>query len=153
MCKLYVLSLKFKQSMLYHIAATCYAISKSHRQNFIKSFCKDFGFSVPNNRSKTPRVLSILPVGQNFLDKLLILHIVNVITKLCRSAELSGSFPCCLSGYHTTMSELCANYQKPVNNLQRSVRAGSVNDKFTIPLCYYRRGWFIMDFTELYAQK
>ena len=51
------------------------------------------------------------------------------------------------------MSELCANYQKPVNNLQRSVRAGSVNDKFTIPLCYYRRGWFIMDFTELYAQK
>ena len=78
---------------------------------------------------------------------------VNVITKLCRSADLSGSLPCCLSGYHTAMSELCAKYQKPVNNLQRSVRAGSVNDKFTIPLCYYRRGWFIMDFTELYAQK
>ena len=91
LCKLYVLSLKFKQSTLCHIAATCYAISKPYRQNFIKSFYKDFSFSVPNNCPKTPRILSILPVGQNFLDKLLILYIVNVITKLCRSAALSGS--------------------------------------------------------------
>ena len=51
------------------------------------------------------------------------------------------------------MSELCSNCQQVVNILQRFVRAGRVNDKFTIPLCYYRRGWFIMDFTELYAQK
>ena len=87
----YGVSLIFKQSYPQCHAASCYAISKAHRQNFIKSFCKDFGFPVPNNRPKTPRILSILPVGQNFLDKLLILHIVNVITKLCRSAALSDS--------------------------------------------------------------
>ena len=68
------------------IAAACYAISKPYRQNFIKSFCKDFGFSVPNNCPKKLQILYILPVGQNFHDKLLILHIVNVITKLRRSA-------------------------------------------------------------------
>ena len=36
-------------------------------------------------------------MGNFFHDKLLILHIVNVITKLCRSADLSGSLPCCLA--------------------------------------------------------
>ena len=85
------ISLIFSQLTSHWGASSWYTLSKPYRQNFIKSFCKDFGFSAPNNRPKTPRILSILPVGQNFLDKLLILHIVNVITKLCRSAALSDS--------------------------------------------------------------
>ena len=45
-----------------------------------------FGFVVPNNSPKKPRILVTLPDAQNFYVLLLILHIVNVITKLRRSA-------------------------------------------------------------------
>ena len=50
-----------------------------------------FGLVVPNNSPKKLRILVRLPDGVFFRPKLLILHFVNVITKLCRSAALSDS--------------------------------------------------------------
>ena len=43
-----------------------------------------FGLVVPNNSPKKLRILVRLPDGVFFRPKLLILHFVNVITKLCR---------------------------------------------------------------------
>ena len=46
-----------------------------------------FGLVVPNNSPKKLRILVRLPDGVFFRPKLLILHFVNVITKLCSTAS------------------------------------------------------------------
>ena len=87
-----VLSLNFKRIIPHCSAVASHAISKAHRQNFIKSFSQLFCFlrtkQSPHKAKKTIHY-AILAV---FLPKLLILHFVNVITKLSCSAQ---------SGAHT----------------------------------------------------
>ena len=124
------LSLNFKQSTLHCRAAACYAISKSHRQNFIKSFCKDFGFPVPNNRHKKPRILVRLPDGVFFRPKLLILHFVNVITKLCRRI---CSVPYLYS--NRQMWQSCVQAPPPGGLCRQNLSVQNCR-KFTILLCF-----------------
>ena len=87
-----VLSLNFKRIIPHCSAVASHAISKAHRQNFIKSFSQLFCFlrtkQSPHKAKKTVHY-AILAV---FWPKLLILHFVNVITKLNCSAQ---------SGAHT----------------------------------------------------
>ena len=82
-----VLSLNFKRFILHCSAVASHAISKAHRQNFIKSFSQLFCFlhtkQSPHKAKKTVHY-AILAV---FWPKLLILHFVNVITKLSCSAR------------------------------------------------------------------
>ena len=86
------LSLNFKRIIPHCSAVASHAISKAHRQNFIKSFSQLFCFlrtkQSPHKALKT--VHCAIPAV--FWPKLLILHFVNVITKLSCSAQ---------SGAHT----------------------------------------------------
>ena len=89
-----VLSLNFKRIIPHCSAVASHAISKAHRQNFIKTFSQLFCFlrtkQSPHKDKKTVHY-AILTV---FWPKLLILHFVNVITKLSCSAQ---------SGVHTAV--------------------------------------------------
>ena len=82
-----VLSLNFKRIISHCSAVASHAISKAHRQNFIKSFSQFFCFlrtkQSPHKAKKT--VHCAIPAV--FWPKLLILHFVNVITKLSCSAQ------------------------------------------------------------------
>ena len=128
------LSLNFKRTIPHCSAVASHAISKAHRQNFIKSFSQLFCFlhtkQSPHKAKKTVHY-AILAV---FWPKLLILHFVNVITKLNCSAQ---------SGAHTAALFIRLPYRcgKTVcipQNRRKTAASFVRTELFTILLCILR---------------
>ena len=91
-----------------------------------------FGFVVPNNSPKKLRILVTLPDAQNFYVLLLILHIVNVITKLCRRI---CSVPYLYS--NRQMWQSCVQAPPPGGLCRQNLSVQNCR-KFTILLCFLR---------------
>ena len=91
-----------------------------------------FGLVIPNNSPKKLRILVRLPDGVFFRPKLLILHFVNVITKLCRRI---CSVPYLYS--NRQMWQSCVQAPPPGGLCRQNLPVQNCR-KFTILLCFLR---------------